>query len=66
LGPGTAIAEELMARNGKYFVLISDKVIDSVTEMGGYPNFPRITAGFWMRKKIVLNESNQVIGLIGK
>ncbi|MDR2603320.1 MAG: UDP-N-acetylglucosamine--N-acetylmuramyl-(pentapeptide) pyrophosphoryl-undecaprenol N-acetylglucosamine transferase [Puniceicoccales bacterium] len=113
LGPGIAIAEELMARNGECLLLISDKVIDSVMlkkygqfeyvtlsakplaksiwkifetmksqlislfrciklvknrkidcviGMGGFTNFPAIMAAFLMRKKIVLHESNRVIG----
>ncbi|MDR0742014.1 MAG: UDP-N-acetylglucosamine--N-acetylmuramyl-(pentapeptide) pyrophosphoryl-undecaprenol N-acetylglucosamine transferase [Puniceicoccales bacterium] len=113
LGPGIAIAEELMARNGECLLLISDKVIDSVMlrkydqfeyitlpakplakniwkifetiksqlvslyqciklvknrkidcviGMGGFTNFPAVMAAFLMRKKIVLHESNRVIG----
>ncbi|MDR2432205.1 MAG: UDP-N-acetylglucosamine--N-acetylmuramyl-(pentapeptide) pyrophosphoryl-undecaprenol N-acetylglucosamine transferase [Puniceicoccales bacterium] len=113
LGPGIAIAEELMAQNGECLLLISDKVIDSVMlrkydqfeyvtlparplaksiwkifktmksqlvslfqciklvknrkidcviGMGGFTNLPAIMAAFLMRKKIVLHESNRVIG----
>jgi UDP-N-acetylglucosamine--N-acetylmuramyl-(pentapeptide) pyrophosphoryl-undecaprenol N-acetylglucosamine transferase len=113
LGPGIAIAEELMERNGECLLLISDKVIDGVMlekydqfeyvvlpakplaksiwkifetiksqlvsllqciklvknrkidciiGMGGFTNFPAVMAAFLMRKKIVLHESNRVIG----
>jgi UDP-N-acetylglucosamine--N-acetylmuramyl-(pentapeptide) pyrophosphoryl-undecaprenol N-acetylglucosamine transferase len=113
LGPGIAIAEELMARNGECLLLISDKVIDGVMlkkydqfeyvvlpakplakniwkifetiksqfvsfyqcitliknrkidcviGMGGFTNFPAVMAAFLTGKKIVLHESNRVIG----
>jgi UDP-N-acetylglucosamine:LPS N-acetylglucosamine transferase len=30
--------------------------------MGGFTNFPVIVAGFFMRKKIILHESNRAVG----
>ncbi|MDR1890624.1 MAG: UDP-N-acetylglucosamine--N-acetylmuramyl-(pentapeptide) pyrophosphoryl-undecaprenol N-acetylglucosamine transferase [Puniceicoccales bacterium] len=113
LGPGIAIAEELIARNEECLLLISDKVIDGVMlkkydqfeyvtlpakpldknirkifetiksqfislcqcikliknkkidcviGMGGFTNFPVIVAAFFMRKKIILHESNRIVG----
>jgi UDP-N-acetylglucosamine--N-acetylmuramyl-(pentapeptide) pyrophosphoryl-undecaprenol N-acetylglucosamine transferase len=113
LSPGIAIAEELMMRNEKCLLLISDKAIDNImlkkygqfeysilpakpfaksagkifetiksqfisfckcikliksreidciVGMGGFTNLSAVMAAFLMRKKIILHESNRVIG----
>jgi UDP-N-acetylglucosamine--N-acetylmuramyl-(pentapeptide) pyrophosphoryl-undecaprenol N-acetylglucosamine transferase len=42
--------------------LVKNRKIECVIGMGGFTNFPAVMAAFLMRKKIVLHESNRVIG----
>ncbi|MDR2629164.1 MAG: UDP-N-acetylglucosamine--N-acetylmuramyl-(pentapeptide) pyrophosphoryl-undecaprenol N-acetylglucosamine transferase [Puniceicoccales bacterium] len=42
--------------------LVKNRKIDCVVGMGGFTNFPAVMAAFLMGKKIVLHESNRVIG----